>query len=63
MHVLLPLVVVSLQNQTRWGKGWQSKNCVFRFWGFLLREVYLLWDNDVIEKTHRFIRGQVFEAR
>jgi hypothetical protein len=57
LHVLLPLVVVSLQKHTRWGKGWQSKNCIRRFWDFHLREMDLLRDNDIIEETQRLIGG------
>jgi hypothetical protein len=39
------------------------KQAHLHFLGFLLRELNLLRDNDVIEKTHRFIRGQVLETR
>jgi hypothetical protein len=44
------------------GEMLANKNCIHRFWGFHLREVNLLWDNDVIQETHRFIRGQIFKA-
>jgi hypothetical protein len=55
LRALVVLIVISLQKWVRWGEGWKSKHNNFMIVDILLREVDSLRDNDIVEKTHRYI--------
>jgi hypothetical protein len=55
LRALFVLIVISLQKWVYWGEGRKGKHSNFMIKGLLLREVNSLRDNDIVEKTHRFI--------